>query len=260
MENSKGQKTGRILTLFVAALLSACLSFSSLAQPSDARSFTLGAFGGYRESEYRGVGEEWLAVPFVQARLGGLSFQGRGVSYAFPSSGLISFESSLDYFSGGYESSESSFLSRMAERHSSVHLGAAVNIRLPSRLKLKLGLNHDILGRSEGYVGEVTLSRFFFLGPAFQFILSGSFKHYSKNLVDYYYGVGPDEVADQRPAYAGSADWSPSAQVLLFYNFAERWQLFGLVSRTWQSGAVEKSPLTIDEERTFYGLGLGIKF
>lgn len=230
------------------------------AQPRDSRSFTLGAFGGYRESEYRGVGEEWLAVPFIQAKWGGLSFQGRGVSYTFPSSSLVSFESTLDYFSGGYESSESSFLTGMSERHSSVHLGGAVSVRMPLRLKLKLSLNHDILGRSEGYEGRVGLSRFFFFGPPFQVILGGGMKYYSKHLVDYYYGVGAEEVTSERSRYVGRGDWAPYAQVLMFYNFAKRWQLFGLISRTWQSDAVEKSPLTVDKARTFYGLGLGIKF
>ena len=260
MEGAKGEKISRVISLFLTALLSCVLSFSLHAQPRGQNSFTLGAFGAYRESEYRGVGEEWLAVPFIQARLGSLSFQGRGVSYTLPNSGLVSFEGTLDYFSGGYESSESSFLAGMADRHSSVHLGAAMNVRLPLRLKLKFSLNHDILGRSEGYEARVGVSRFFFLGPAFQAVLGGGLKYYSENLVDYYYGVGPDEVADQRPRYVGKGDWSPYAQVLLFYNFAERWQLFGLVGRTWQSEAVEESPLTIDKSRTFYGLGLGIKF
>lgn len=230
------------------------------AQPRDKSNFTLGAFGGFRESEYRGVREEWLAVPFIQARFGGLSFQGRGLSYAFPSDSLVSFETTLDYFSGGYESSDSSFLSGMSERHSSVHLGAGMSVRMPLRLKLNLSLNHDILGRSEGYEGRVGLSRFFFFGPPLQVILGAGMNYYSKNLVDYYYGVGSAEVAEQRPRYIGSADWAPYAQILIFYNFSKRWQLFGLINRNWQSSAVEKSPLTIDTARTFYGLGLGLKF
>lgn len=238
------------------------LSFppSLLGAPQDSQSFTLGAFGGYRESEYKGVRKKWLAVPFIQARVGGLSFRGRGVTYAFKRSKLISFEAALQYFSGGYESSDSTFLNGMSERHSSVHLGGAVNVRLPLRFKFKLAFNHDILGRSEGYEGRVALSRFFFFGPAFQLVLSGGMKHYSKNLIDYYYGVGVDEATAKRPRYVGRADWAPYAQMFMFYNFAKRWQLFALVSRTWQSQAVEQSPLTVDRARTFYGLGLGIKF
>ena len=105
------------------------------------------------------------------------------LSYELPSNSLVSFKTTLDYFSGGYERSESSFLSGMSERHSSVHLGAGMSVAVPLRLKLNLRLNHDILGRSQGYEARIGLSRFFFFGPPLQVILGAGMNYYSEKIL-----------------------------------------------------------------------------
>ncbi len=97
----------------------------------------------------------------------------------------------------GYSGSDSPFLNGMQSRDWSVDGGVNIEAATPVGL-LGLSIVTDLLGR---YRGQEVEFRYLIMFPllGFNWIPSGGVRWKSDNLVDYYYGVRPDEARPDRP-------------------------------------------------------------
>lgn len=248
----------KILILLLLCFLNA----SAFAQGRGGRTpgWSVGVLAGASHSEYRGVGYRPLVVPAIRGRFGAFSFEGAGASVDLLAVGPFSMEFTLGFFGGGYNPDRSSYLTGMSERHSSAHGGVKTSLRIGRGFSLSLGGSHDLLGRSQGLETEVGLNKMFFFGPKFKIITGVGLNRWDRNLVDYYYGVGPLEALVDRPAFVGSASVFPSARLIVNLSVTEKWQSFLILSRQWLGREMRNSPLTSRSGSEFLGLGLSYKF
>jgi outer membrane protein len=64
-----------------------------------------------------------------------------------------------------------------------------------------------------------------------------------QGLNDYYYGVRPEEVTAERPAYVAGSGFSPQAGVFATYSLSERWSLIAGGSLRYWSDSIGHSPI-----------------
>ncbi len=247
----------KIFLLFLVCLLNSN-AFAQGGGPPPG--WSAGVLVGASHSEYRGIGYRPRIVPAIRGRFGAFSLEGAGGSVDLLGAGALSVQFTLGLFGGGYNPKRSSYLTGMSERYSSAHAGLKTSLRLGRGFSISLGGSHDLLGRSQGLETEVGLNKMFFFGPKFQIITGASLSRWDRNLVDYYYGVGPMEALADRPAYVGSASVFPSARIIINLSLTEKWQSFLIANRRWLGTEMRNSPLTSRSGSEFLGLGLSYRF
>jgi outer membrane protein len=83
---------------------------------------------------------------------------------------------------------------------------------------------------------------------------------WSLGLVDYYYGVRPDEALPDRPAYEGEAMITTRASLSLLWRASPRIAVLALVRADRVDDDVQNSPI-VDERRAVFGMaGFAYRF
>jgi len=145
----------------------------------------------------------------------------------------------------GYSDDDSSFLEGMHDRRWSVDGG--VNVEAITRVGL-LGVSAvtDLLGRSRGQEVEF---RYLIMFPllGFHLIPSGGVRWKSEELVDYYYGIRPDEARPDRPAYDGEQAFDPFLRLVVRHNLTKHWSLFSDAQYEWLAGEITDSPIVSED-------------
>lgn len=150
----------------------------------------------------------------------------------------------------GYEQDDSSALNGMEERDWSVDAGVGVSWLTKVGLFGLSGVT-DILGKHRGQEVELTYTALFQYG-GFDFVPSAGMRWKSGNLVDYYYGVRPNESRPDRPAYDGDAALDPFLRVAVRRKLSERWSLLAAAQYEWLDGEITDSPIVdADYEASF---------
>jgi outer membrane protein len=141
----------------------------------------------------------------------------------------------------GYSADDSRFLRGMHSRHWSIDGG--VNIEAITRIGvLGMTIASDLLGRNRGQEVEF---RYLIMLPAFgfHFIPSGGVRWKSANLVDYYYGVKPDEARPGRPAFEGEQAFDPFLRLVVRRKLTKHWSLFSDARFEWLASEITDSPI-----------------
>lgn len=76
-----------------------------------------------------------------------------------------------------------------------------------------------------------------------EFSLTVGMEWKSRDLVDYYYGVRPDEAIQGRPAYRGRADVNSVIRFAASHALSERWRLVGVVEQEYLGSHIRRSPI-----------------
>jgi len=103
---------------------------------------------------------------------------------------------------------------------------------------LGLSVVTDALGRHRGHELEFSYTRPFSLVD-FDFFPSMGMRWRSQDLVDYCYGVRPDE----RPGYAGSSSLDAFVRLSVRRMITSRWSLQASVQYEWLDGSIADSPI-----------------
>ena len=114
---------------------------------------------------------------------------------------------------------------------------------------------YDIGDRSDGQSANVRLSRRFRLDERWSTTPSLVVDWQDQKLVDYYYGVDPEETLFGALEYEGESSTNLRAAWTLAYRFTKRWSLNGGVSYTRLGQGLADSPLTIREHNTLVFVG-----
>ena len=133
---------------------------------------------------------------------------------------------------------------------------AGVNILWHTR-PVTIGMSwlYDIGGRSHGESASLRLSRRFRLAERWSTTPSLVAEWQDRDLVDYYYGVEPEETVFGAPEYEGKSSVNLRAAWTLGYRFTKRWSLNGGISYTQLGQGLKDSPLTEREHNTLVFVG-----
>lgn len=150
---------------------------------------------------YRGYDRRVILLPILGYRGEKLLVFGPFVRYALVQSGAVTFSIQAAPRFQGFDEFDSDIFAGMDEREFSMDAGFGLEYA-SDNFKFELSSLHDVLDRSDGSeiglgVSQVYRSGSWFIEPAL------GLSYLNRRHVDYYYGVGADEVAFFRPAYDG---------------------------------------------------------
>lgn len=202
---------------------------------------------------YVGASNRTIPIPLVELYYKRFFIQGIRFGYHLHSSERWTVDARVDTVFSGLDPDDSPFLDGMTERKGTLFGGLGVDWKI-GRFDLELTAMTDLLGRSDGQEAAVDLSRQWTFGryrwgvrPSLGVVWQSS------SLVDYYFGVSPDEERPGRPAFAGRSAVNLHAGVLTFYRLAPRTSLIALVRWQRLDNEIGNSPI-VDRRRGFFGL------
>ncbi|GAB2663190.1 MipA/OmpV family protein [Arenimonas aestuarii] len=221
--------------------------------------WTLGLLAIERDAPYRQLDEDLVVVPLV--RFEGERFYLRGLrgGVVLAKDGGFEFGAFLQGRGDGYEAADSPFLAGMDDRDFSLDIGLAASWRVKRVGQFEASLATDMLDRSGGQEAALSWTGLVRAG-GWRLLPGASLSWQSGDMVDYYYGVRPDEALVGRPAYSPGSALFPEVSLLATRPLGERWELFARVGHTWLPSEVTDSPLVDQDGRTSVILGLGYTF
>lgn len=154
----------------------------------------------------------------------------------------------------GYSAGDSPFLSGMQDRDWSIDGGVNIEAVTPVGLVGMSALS-DLLGR---YRGQEVEWRHMIMFPAlgFEFNLWAGVRWKSEDLVNYYFGVRPNEARPGRPAYQGEQAFDPFLRLVVRHKLAEHWSLFTDTQYEWLAGAITDSPIVDKDYQVGFTAGV----
>lgn len=228
----------------LAVLIPVLIAASAAAQPPR-NGWSLGVAVISSPEPYVGADDETLVVPALSVTAGRFSFRGIAAAWQLGEWGDFEAEALLRARFSGYDAEDSPFLEGMEDRRKSADLGFALTWERERRLGLRLTPAVDVLGRSDGV--EVALDAFVpvRLGPArLEPRLGAAWQ--SADLVDYYYGVRPEEARPGRPAFRGEATVNATAGLFVFTPLSRRLLLQSFLRLERLGPEIEDSPIVAD--------------
>lgn len=162
-------------------------------------------------------------------------------------------------FRRGYDPDDADGLAGMTPRDPSFEAG--VNAVWATRpLILSAAYYADVSGRSDGESALVRVAHAFRVSPRLRVVPSIGAEWLDADVVDYYYGVHPDEATATRPAYTGKAATNLRAGVATHFALTRAWSLFGGVSYTRLGAGIADSPIVVNDDVTALHVGGGWRF
>jgi outer membrane protein len=159
----------------------------------------------------------------------------------------------------GWRPHDDPVLAGMANRKSSVD--GSVNFLWKTSV-VNVGINyyHDIGNVSNGDSATLRFSRTVLTIEKFRLTASIAGEWQDARLVDYYYGVRPDEVTPTRPVYVGRDTVNVGAGLAGAYPLSKSWALMGGVNTTYRGNGITDSPIVTQRVSTFVYFGAGWRF
>jgi MipA family protein len=229
--------------------------------------FSLGAGYVFSTSEYLGVKNNHLPMPFFSYLKGDLFIRGLSASYKVYQSSFFKAGLLLDgkFFSEGYEASDSTALRGMDERKGTVKGGGQIDLTI-GYMEVKASLVKDLIGVHGGIEGELGLGMDFPVSVLFKklpFTMIGGtlgYKFNDESFNNYYYGIKSNEVTSTRPAYVTSSSLSPFASSFLRVSRNQSWTLMTIYRLEWLAGEVKNSPIVDKVQKSSVIMFLTYKF
>lgn len=202
---------------------------------------------------YKGADAELMPIPFLELSYKRFYFQGIRFGCKVVDGDELDLDVRARYRFAGYSPDDSPYLAGMAERQGTVDGGVALEWRR-GRFAVTTSAFVDLLGRSNGAELGVDASwaqpfadRKLLLTPSIGIEWQGA------GLVDYYYGVRPEEALPGRPAYEGEAMLTTRAALSLLWRASPRVAVLALVRADLLDADVRDSPI-VDENRAVFGM------
>jgi len=209
---------------------------------------------------YKGAKADIMPIPFLELSYKRFYFQGIRFGYKLVDGGELDLDARARYRFAGYEEDDSEFLAGMANRQGSVDGGLALEWR-HGRFGVSTSAFADLLGRSNGVEVAVDATWAQPLAGRKVLLTPGvGIEWQNAGLVDYYYGVRPDEALPDRPAYEGEAMLTMRVSLSLLWRASARVAVLALVRADRLDDDVQDSPI-VGERRAVFGLaGITYRF
>lgn len=206
-----------------------------------ASSWGLGLAVAADRKPYRDFDDKLQPLPLLTYENRWIQIAGPGVDLKLPSLGPVGLRLRSRFGFDGYEAEDSTWLTGMHERKSSLWLGAAATWDT-GPVQLSAELLADASGHSKGRQFTLKAERRFQQG-AWDITPRVQVQQQDRKYVDYYYGVEGAEARLGRPAYEGSSAVNLQAGVRVGYTLAPRQWVFVDLSSTRLASAIRNSPL-----------------
>lgn len=221
----------------------------------------LGAMSG--QGPYAGVERKNRAIPLLYFenswfKLSGATADIKLASKTFDPATAVSFGLRLKYEDEGYEPGDSSRLSGMDERKSSLWGGFTASWRHPIA-QLSAEWLADASANSKGQKATLQVEHRFGWN-AFSVTPRLQAQWLDKKYVDYYFGVRANEVLPDRPAYSGQSATTFGGGIRVDYALAQKQSIFLDVSGTSLPDSIKDSPLVDRSSTSRVSLGYLYRF
>lgn len=229
--------------LVTTALLFSTTTIARQSTPDPAPQGLLYGVGvGINQEIYQGYKRRVIPLPLIGYRGEKLSVYGPFVSYQLMRAGDLSFSAKVAPRFAGFDDSDSDIFIGMAKRKTSLDAGLGLQYQLAD-WTVEAETLIDVLGNSNGYESKIKLSYGLRFGPV-QLSPSLGASYLSDKLVDYYYGVRPEEATLNRAAYQAGSTVNYHTGLALSTPI-----LFGGMTRLgiehhWYGSSIADSPLT----------------
>lgn len=230
------------------------------AQEDDDTRVALGAAVISSPRPYVGADNDTQPIPIIEVDWGRFFVYGIVAGYRFVDTEEFSMSVRIQGRFGGFEEDDSPFLEGMEERKISADVGIGATRRW-KRWGLSASVFADALDRSNGVEASTGVSYTFFgfdrrllLTPELELVWSSS------DLLDFYYGVRPEEARPGRPAYSPDDAIDARARLLTRYRLTAKWSATLLFSAGRLPDEVRDSPIVEDDWSTFALLGASYEF
>jgi outer membrane protein len=233
-----------LAALLPAAIAAIAAADVAAAQPpaSDRPLFSLGIAAIRSPEPYAGADDDILVVPAISFAYKRFYFRGITAGLRLWESGGFSADAVAQARFGGYDAEDSPALAGMEDRRKSADVGLELSWERERRIGLRLTPLVDALGRSDGQ--EVGFDVYVPLrfGPV-RLEPRAGVEWQSAGLVDYYYGVRPEEARPGRPAFAGEDAFNLTGGLFLFTPLSQRLLLQGFVKYERLDSGIRESPI-----------------
>ncbi|PKM19976.1 MAG: MipA/OmpV family protein [Gammaproteobacteria bacterium HGW-Gammaproteobacteria-15] len=228
--------------VLASVISTAMVCGAAMAQSAAPQGFSYGVGVGVNQEIYQGYSNRTIPLPIIGYQGDRLTVYGPFVSYKLLDLGNISFSAKLAPRFAGFDESDSAVFSGMAKRKDSIDGGIGMQLR-QDNWKFEAQTVFDLLGNSNGQESKVSVGYSYRAGPV---IIEPAFgvSYSDSKLVDYYYGVRPDEATAQRPAYkaSGAVNYNAGVSVTTALFFGGMTRLG--VEHHWYGSSISDSPLT----------------
>ncbi len=203
--------------------------------------FHVGGGAFFKTQPYAGVDTKLYPAPVVAYEGEHLYVRSAIVGYRIISAHGLMIGPLVQPRVEGFKEDDSPFLRGMRDRNWSVDGGVNIETVTPIGL-LGVSVVSDLLGRSRGQEVEF---RYLIMLPVhgFHLIPSGGVRWKSDNLVDYYYGVKPNEARPGRPAYEGEQAFDPFLRLVVRRKLTKHWSVFTDARYEWLASEITNSPI-----------------
>lgn len=259
--------------VFAPALISAmCVPFvahaadetAANASSTGGTSWGLGVAAISSQKPYTGIGRDSLALPLIYIENDWVRVFGLGAELKLPSLNIstsqkVDFRLVALYDGSGYKADDAPILEGMKERKGGLWAGAKATWR-NDIADVNVELLGDASGNSKGQRINLGLERTFRLGNSFTLAPRLGASWLDKKYVDYYYGVGADEVRAGRLSYSGKSTVNTELGARATYFINKSQSIFMDVSFTSLGNEIKDSPLVDRSSQNRVSMGYLYRF
>ncbi len=257
----------RIPTPARSSLLLACgtaLALGTLSSAPHAESGRLSQGAGLMvgQTPYRDYDTQVMPIPIVDYQDENFFIRGASAGVYVLNTGSHRLDVNISYSPLSFDPSDSSDwgMKRLDKRRSTAMAGVGYRYNTADWGNIRLGVNVDVLGRSDGVTADVSYHYPFQL-DRLRIEPGIGVQWQSSDFNDYYFGVSKRESQRSGLAsYNAGSGASPYVSVSAHYAFDENWKAFatGRVDRL--SNAIQDSPMADRSYTTSFGAGVMYSF
>jgi MipA family protein len=243
----------RRLVAGVAALM---VSSAGWAQEAPASSWSLGVLASSATSPYRGADDNRRLLPLLAFENAHVRWAGPVLDLKLPSAGALSFALRARYEDAGYKASDSPTLAGMADRKSSIWLGAQTAWQHPLA-QLSAEWLADAAHHSGGQQIKLAAEKPMRSGRM-AWVPRVALVWQDSDTVNYHFGVRSGEATTGRAAYAAGSALNTEVGMRVLYGLTQQQSVFLDLHVTALGSAIKDSPLV--DRSTVSGLRLGYAY
>ncbi|MCC8164571.1 MAG: MipA/OmpV family protein [Planctomycetes bacterium] len=244
---------------FTIVFVCACVSFFSTVVGARAAEFSLGGGVAAATSPYKSHDANILVSPFASVAMGRVYLEPAavGVHLVNNDTHTLGAEMTYSWFEFDPDDCDDGGMRRLDKRRSTLMAGLAYSVRGAWGMA-KVRLSHDILGRSNGAVGEASYHVPVRVGRL-DLVPGAGVTWSSEKQADYYFGVTRAEsVRSGVQSHEAGSSLSPFVRLEAKYTLGQRWSVVASAEARLLTGSVKNSPM-VGRSATVSG-ALGVLF
>lgn len=209
---------------------------------------------------YKKMGYKTLPLPYLVMRQSCFFIDGLKMGYRVAEGDSGYFDLVVTPRLTHFDPQDNFYLQGMEKRNLSVDGGINTKLR-QGMIELNLAAVTDLLDKSNGQEISFSLGNTYILTNWMTTLTpSLGIKWQSADLVNYYYGVKPNETRPNRPTYIGESSLNYYATINTAALLTKRSTLFAMVEYEYFGDEIAASPLLDEEKIISIFLGYGWQF